>query len=105
MEKIELLHNILRSAQTHQYLYAGYHDIQIETSSFRGDLWIKVMLFPRNAQNGKLQYKKGGEVDLHYWVFRESDEFETTQKRFQEMNTLLSDPKNFNQPITTNDKK
>ena len=95
MDKFDLLRNIMRTAQSNQITYAGYHDINIEVASFKGDMTIKVALFPRYAHNGKLQLKQGGELDLHLWVFRESDEFETLQNRFGEMSKVLSDPKTF----------
>lgn len=95
MDKKELMRNILRSAQTHQLVYAEYHDIQVDTTSFRGDLWVKVMLCPRNPQNGEIQRQQGGLVDVRCWVFRESEDQDTLIARFKVMTEMLSEPKNF----------
>ena len=95
MDTNDLMRNILHSAQANQRVYAGYHDIDIRIESFEGDLTITVYLMPRYAHNHKLQRRECGEIDIHYWVFRESDGFGTLQARFCEMSSFLSDPKKF----------
>lgn len=93
MEKNELMMKALRKVQYFQQLYAGYHDLCVEVSSYATGLIIEVILWVRKDDK---TYVLDGEHILHYkWQLDENKDIESLRAEFQRMSKFLSNPKNF----------
>lgn len=94
MEKKDLIMNALQSGNNAARLYAGLHDLNVETSSSSYGFSVKVGFYPRDKKN-ELKRDENGELVYHHWEFNEWDNLENLQDEFCKMNKFLNNPKNF----------
>ena len=95
MEKRDLIMRALAVGQSATVLYAGRHDVTIETRSADYGFGVIIMLYPRNKEK-ELIYDKsenGRELRLHSFEFFEWNSFEDLQKEFSKMNKFMFDSK------------
>ena len=96
MEKRDLIMRALAVGQSATVLYAGRHDVTIETRSADYGFGVIIMIYPRNKEKDLIYDKSenGREfLRLHSFEFFDWNSFEDLQKEFSKMNKFMFDSK------------